>query len=198
MYEYRKLTPEQRQQLVSDRQARGYPPHSPPHPIDEYTYYLLTASCYEHTHHLLAENRRQQLQDLLFEQFITNGLEIQAWVILPNHYHLLVSLSEIGVLSRLFQKIHGSTSFQWNLADQTRGRKIWYRFTDRAIRSERHYCTTLNYIHFNPVKHGWAKSPYEWKESSIHWYLAQFGREWLRDSWVTYPVRDYGVGWDDI
>src|SRR5690606_15290729 len=51
MYEYRKLTPEQRQQLVEERQAKGYPPHQPPHPLQEENYYLLTAVCYEHQHH---------------------------------------------------------------------------------------------------------------------------------------------------
>lgn len=50
---------------------------------------------------------------------------------------------------------------------------------------------TLNYIHYNPVKHKWA-------ESSVHWYLEHHGREWLRDVWRTYPVRDYGQGWDDL
>ncbi len=75
--------------------------------------------------------------------------------------------------------------------------KVWYRFSDRAIRSERHYQATLNYIHYNPVKHNCVDSPYDWNESSLHWYLEVYGREWLRDGWVNYPVRDYGKGWDD-
>jgi putative transposase len=48
------------------------------------------------------------------------------------------------------------------------------------------------------VKHGFVKSPYDWVESSVHWYLANQGREWLRDSWVKYPVLDYGKNWDDF
>jgi putative transposase len=76
------------------------------------------------------------------------------------------------------------------------GRKIWYRYCDRAIRSQRHYYTTLNYIHYNPVKHDLVKSPYDWLESSVHWYLETYGREWLRETWVRYPVRDYGKGWN--
>ena len=75
-------------------------------------------------------------------------------------------------------------------------RKVWYRWCDRAIRSERHYYTTLNYIHYNPVKHSLVKSPYEWVESSVHWYLQAYGRQWLRDSWTQYPVQDYGSDWD--
>ena len=79
-------------------------------------------------------------------------------------------------LSRLFRSIHGSRSYQWNLEDRVRGRTVWYGYTDRAIRSERHYYTTLNYLHYNPVKHQWAKSPYDWNQSSVHWYLEYYGR----------------------
>ena len=66
------------------------------------------------------------------------------------------------------------------------------------MRSKGHYCTTLNYIHYNPVKHGQVASPYDWEWNSVHWYLEHYGREWLRDLWRKYPLRDYGKSWDDI
>jgi putative transposase len=196
MYEYRKLTPEQKAELVRQRLARGFPPHSPPHPIRLQTFYHLTAACYEHKHHLSKQSRRQQLLNIIFEKFINEGFEIRAWVILSNHYHLLVYVPNFERLSKIFNLIHGSTSRQWNLEDNLMGRKVWYCYCDRAIRSQRHYYTTLNYIHYNPVKHNLIKSPYDWSESSVHWYLGTYGREWLRDVWVRYPVRDYGKGWD--
>jgi putative transposase len=196
MYEYRQLTPEQKVELVKQRLARGFPPHSPPHPIRLQTFYLLTAACYEHQHHLSKQPRRQELLNLIFDKFINEGFEIRAWAILSNHYHLLVYVSNFDRLGKLFHSIHGLTSRQWNLEDSTTGRKIWYRYSDRAIRSQRHYYTTLNYIHYNPVKHNQVKSPYDWLESSVHWYFETYGREWLRDTWIQYPVRDYGRGWD--
>ncbi|EKQ68339.1 hypothetical protein OsccyDRAFT_2867 [Leptolyngbyaceae cyanobacterium JSC-12] len=101
-------------------------------------------------------------------------------------------------IAKILHRIHGSTSRQWNLEDQTVGRKVWYAYSDRAIRSERHYHTTLNYIHYNPVKHGWSDSPYHWSCSSVHWYLEQQGRDFLRDAWVRYPIKDYGKEWDDV
>ena len=105
---------------------------------------------------------------------------------------------DLGALGRIFRLAHGATSRQWNLEDETPGRKVWYRYADRAIRSERHYYTTLNYVHYNPVKHDCVGSPYEWKESSVHWYLEHHSREWLRDLWTEYPIRNYGRGWDDL
>lgn len=198
IYEYRKLTPEQRNELVEDRLSRGFPPHSPPHAVRHETSYLLTGACYEHESHMGSPKRRLQLLDRFFQEFIGAGMEIRAWVILPNHYHLLVGMTEFDKLGRLFQLVHGQTSHQWNAEDDRVGRKVWYRYTDRAIRSEAHYYTTLNYLHYNPVKHGWVKSPYDWTESSVHWYLEHLGREWLRNGWCQYPVRQYGKGWDDV
>jgi putative transposase len=198
MYEYRQLTPEQRVELVQERLKRGYPPHSPPHPVRDQEFYLLTATCYEHRPIIRTPERRRQVLDSLFELFITNGMEVRAWAVLLNHYHLLVHVSEFALLGGIFRATHGPTSRQWNMEDTALGRKVWYHFTDRAIRSERHYYTTLNYIHYNPIKHRLVKSPYDWQESSVHWYLEHQGREWLRDVWRCYPVRDYGCGWDDI
>lgn len=168
MYEYRKLTPEQRRELIEERLAKGYPPHRPPHLKVDQAHYLLTAACYEHQPHINSPERRQELLDLLFEQFISAGMQILAWVVLINHYHLLVHVTDTKQLGELFRMVHGRTSFVWNGEDGMRGRKVWYRYSDRLIRSERHYYTTLNYIHYNPVKHGLVDSPYDWEWSSVH------------------------------
>ncbi|NDJ21213.1 transposase [Nostoc sp. B(2019)] len=210
MYEYRKLTTEQKAELVEYRLSQGYPPHSPPHEVRDKQFYLLTVACYEHKCHINTASRRQQLLDIIFDKFCASGdqersaeapttnLRICAWVILPNHYHLLVQVVNFDVLSDLFRRIHGLVSRQWNIEDNVTKRKIWYRWNDRAIRSERHYYATINYIHYNPVKHGLVKSPYDWVESSVHWYLQVCGRQWLRDCWTEYPVRDYGSDWDNL
>lgn len=196
MYEYRGLTPEQRAELVKERLVQGYPPHSPPHHVHGQQSYLLTATCYEHSTHMHTGSRRRQVLDGLFEALITAGMEIRAWVVLPNHYHLVVHGAKMREVGQALRLVHGPTARQWNEQDDTPGRQVWYRFVDRAIRSERHYYTTLNYIHYNPVKHGWVGSPYSWTESSVHWYLHAYGREWLRDLWVCYPIRSYGERWD--
>lgn len=198
MYEYRKLTEEQQAQLVAERLARGYPPHSPPHPIRDELFYLLTVACYQHQCCLEPSQRRQELLDALFEALVRRGIEMRAWVVLPNHYHVLVRTPSFDSISRALRFVHGTLARTWNLQDGLPGRQVWYRFTDRAIRSPAHYYTTLNYLHYNPVKHGWAKSPYEWVQSSVFWYLEHEGREWLQDLWVTYPLRGYGRGWDEF
>lgn len=198
MYEYRKLTAEQREEIVQARLANGNPPHQPPHPVREQAYYLLTAACYEHRHHMHSPERRKQVLDLLFEQFVSRGMEVSGWVVLPNHYHVLVHVTDFDLLGDVFRRVHGRTSFEWNGEDGARGRKVWYRYSDRMMRSERHYFTTLNYIHYNPVKHGLVSSAYEWEWCSVHWYREHHGRDWLRDAWQRFPVRNYGKNWDDV
>lgn len=196
MYEYRKLTPEEQAELVRQRLRRGYPAHSPPHLVRDESFYLLTAACYEHQHYMNAESRRQELLNMIFASFPQADITILAWVVLPNHYHLLVHILNFDVLSGLFRRLHGVTSRQWNKEENLTQRKIWYRWSDRAIRSEEHYYRILNYIHYNPVKHGFVELPYHWQHSSVHWYFEIYGRQWLRDTWIEYPIRNYGDDWD--
>ena len=99
-------------------------------------------------------------------------------------------------LSLLFNRLHGATSRQWNLEDNQVGRKVWYKFNDRMIRSEGHYFTTVNYIHYNPVRHGYTKRMDDWQWSSFHWYLEEKGRDWLVEIWKKYPLKNYGDKWD--
>ena len=53
-----------------------------------------------------------------------------------------------------------------------------------------------NYIHNNPVKHGYVEKWQHWPFSSAAWYLEHKGREWVLDLWREYPVLDYGKSWD--
>ena len=40
-----------------------------------------------------------------------------------------------------------------------------------VIRDELDYSRHLDYIHYNPVKHGYVRTPSEWQYSSIHRYI---------------------------
>ena len=127
MYDYRKLSLEQRQQLVEERLARGNPPHQLPHSMRGEGFYLLTATCYEHCHHLHTPERRQTVLDLLFEQFIQHGLEICAWTVQTSHYHLLAHVHTFDALGDIFRRVHGRTAHDWNQQEGAQGRKVWYR-----------------------------------------------------------------------
>ena len=119
------------------------------------------------------------------------------WCILPNHYHLLVATADIlGFLARL-GKMHGRTSFAWNGEEGKRRRKVWFNAAERAMRNEGHYWATVNYLHHNPVHHGYVDKWEEWPFSSAQDYLRSVGRHKALETWHNYPVRDYGKGWDE-
>ena len=197
MYDYRKMTPEERAAVVAERIARGYPWHAPPHFEESVNTYMLTAACYEHKTILTTPSRLHEFSEALvqgIEQHV-NG-KLYAWVVLPNHYHLLAEL-DLAVFRAWIGRLHNGKSTQWNREDGTPGRKVWYRFSDRKIRSDRHFYASINYIHFNPVKHGYVKKATDWPWCSVHEYLDRVGRDALAKRWQRYPIRDYGKGWDD-
>jgi putative transposase len=197
-YEYRKLTSEEREEVLRQRRERGYPLHAPPHPFRLAGYYLISAANFEHAPIMALPDRRTD-----FESRLLNGLkeimaDVVGWVVLPNHYHTLIGVNSLDTVSALLKQLHGVTSREWNLADaQTGKRRVWYKFSDQMIRGEAHYYHALNYIHINPVKHGYVSDVYEWPWSSVHNYFETHGREWLREKWKTYPPNDLGKGWDD-
>jgi putative transposase len=93
--------------------------------------------------------------------------------------------------------LHGRTSHAWNGEENARGRKVFFRVADRVMRSERHFWATMNYIHHNPVHHGYVERWPDWPWSSACDFLAQLGRDEAEQIWLEYPIEDYGKGWDD-
>ncbi len=197
-YEYRKMSQKEQAAAVEHRRARGYPLHAPPHPYRDAGWYLITAANFEHKPIMHTPDRRDEFETCLLDTFLSADAEIGGSVVLTNHYHILVGVDSLNTVSALLKRLHGTTSREWNLADGMTGRRrVWYKFTDRWIRNERHYYQALNYIHYNPVKHGYVDDPYKWVWSSVHLYFDTKGREWLRATWKEYLVGGFGSGWDD-
>lgn len=201
MYEWRKLTAPQRKRVVALRKEREFPWHRPPH-LRGSGWYHLSAACYEHAPIVgLSEARMTAFtQDLLCVISETCGADaLAAWCVLPNHYHLLVlTKSPLPVIIRALAELHGRTSRNWNLEEGMTGKRTcWYGASDRGIRNEHHYWATLNYVHHNPVKHGYVERWQDWPWSSARDFLTQVPREEATRLWREYPLFDMGAGWDD-
>ena len=65
------------------------------------------------------------------------------------------------------------------------------------MRSDRHFWATMNYIHHNPVRHGYVTRWQEWPYSSVHEFLAGMSRDEAERIWHEFPLGDYGAGWDE-
>jgi len=196
MYDYRKMTPEEYQQVLRVRRARGFPLHEPPHFRGIDGFYLITAACYEHKHIFAQPDDISYLADEMLGALKEAGIFPEAWVFLPNHYHFLSEMATISIASETLRLVHSRIATTINGRQHQRGRKVWYRFSDRLMRNEKHYFATLNYIHFNPVKHGYVEHAADWAWSSVHDYFEAHGEDWVLRKWKEYPIKDYGKGWD--
>jgi len=197
MYKWRKMTPAQREEVLHLRKQCRLPWHSPPHFGKEPNLYHISAACYEHAHILCTPDRLTSFESKLVSGLAESGVaEVSAWVVLPNHYHLLVktSLPEFG---KWLHRLHNKTATRWNGEDSKRGRKVWHRYADRCIRGKIHYYRTINYIHANPVKHGYVTKGGSWPWSSYAQFEEKHGRETLVQWWRDFPTTGYGAGWDD-
>jgi putative transposase len=133
----------------------------------------------------------------LLDALATCTSQIFAWCVLPNHYHTLVEARDVKKLLYQLVRLHGRSSFDWNDEDRERGRKVFFRAVERAMRSDRHFFATLNYVHHNPVRHGYVDRWSDWPWSSAAQYLAQTGAAEAKWVWKDYPIKDYGKGWDE-
>jgi len=160
--------------------------------------YHFSAACFEHTPFVgKTPSRMADFEDLLLKVLEQSCGQVHAWCVLPNHYHLLVDTRSLKALGHELGQLHGRTSHAWNGEDGTRGRKVWYGSENRAIRSERHFWATMNYVHHNPVHHGYVKQWGEWPFSSARNFLDEMGKDEAARIWREFPLLDYGKGWDD-
>ncbi|HEX6441349.1 MAG TPA: transposase [Stellaceae bacterium] len=100
---------------------------------------------------------------------------IDAWVVLPEHMHCLWTLPEgDSDFPERWRRI--KAAFTHALPDPERSltklrngeRGIWQRgYWEHTIRDEHDYAAHMDYIHFNPVKHGYVVNPGEWPFSSF-------------------------------
>jgi putative transposase len=106
---------------------------------------------------------------------------IDAWVLLPDHLHCIWTLPPDDTdFSLRWNRIKSTFSNrakplfhveQW-LNDSQRNHRestIWQRrFWEHQIRNEEEYRIYMEYIHYNPVKHGWVPQVVDWPFSTFH------------------------------
>jgi putative transposase len=119
-----------------------------------------------------------------------------AWVVLPNHYHVLCDVISLESLFQSIAKLHGRTSFEWNGEDKCRGRQTWCKAAETAMKSEGHFYASRNYVLHNPVHHGYCSKWTEWPFSSAAQFIEEVGREAALRFWSSYPLHDFGKDWD--
>jgi putative transposase len=122
---------------------------------------------------------------------------LDAICVLPDHLHLLMTLpredadfaTRIMLIKQGFsRRIPPGERISASRASKGE-RGLWQRrYWEHLIRDDTDFERHVDYIQFNPVKHGWAKRAADWPHSSIH----RFIREGVVDaSWAC--VGDMGI-----
>lgn len=197
-YSWRTMSDQQRKLTLRHRVNMSWPWHGPPHVTRPgVKRQLLTGACFEHRHIIgQSPDRMDGFCRELLAALASVCPEIHAFCVLPNHYHVLASIEQLEPVFAALGLLHGRNSHQWNSEDGTRGRKVFHRATNRYMRSDRHFWASLNYVHHNPVHHGYARKWQDWPWSSARAFLAERGKVEADRLWHAFPVLDFGRTWD--
>ncbi len=145
-------------------------------------------------HSTLLKDRVALLRDCFRSVRSRHPFTIDAIVILPDHLHCIWTLPEgDSDFSSRWSRIKAGFSRAIDPGEQRRAsrikrgeRGIWQRrFWEHLVRDERDFRHHVDYIHFNPVKHGYVIRATEWPHSSLHRYLRE-GR--CDPDWAAEPV----------
>jgi putative transposase len=148
--------------------------------------YFFTVVTYERRPLFKDEERVTLLRSAMRDVMSRRPFEIQAMVVLPDHLHTVWRLPDgDDDYSRRWRDIKHHVSRQIDTPLTPRREKsVWQRrFWEHAIRNEDDWKRHLDYVHFNPVKHGLVSRARDWPYSSFRravekgWYAPDWGCE---------------------
>ncbi|MBU0597737.1 transposase [Patescibacteria group bacterium] len=168
-----------------------FKPFHPPHIYLDNTIYFITARTRDKWKYFNTDRRKLLINNILKSVIKQYDLQLYAWVILANHYHLLIKIKSNNQLIRFIKSFHGQSAISLNKIDKIPGRKIWVNYWDHCIRDEKDFWRHFNYIHHNPVKHKCVTLINDYKFSSYREYLEKNGEEWLGSCFRLYPIIDF-------
>jgi putative transposase len=103
---------------------------------------------------------------------------IDAIVVLPDHLHAIMTLPpDDSDFSGRWRRIKSLFTRRIAVQDQTLRREdgeyaVWQpRFWEHTVRNETDFARHVDYIHYNPAKHGLVTCVRDWRYSSFHQYV---------------------------
>lgn len=139
-------------------------------------FHFLPCSCYRRLPLLDTPERRDLFIRILEETRQQYRFIVTGYVVMPEHFHLLMSEPQVGDPSKTMQVV--KQRFAQNVAPRTaaaprsRPVHIWEaRFYDFNVWTEHKRIEKLRYMHRNPVKRGLVNEPQHWPWSSFRDYL---------------------------
>jgi putative transposase len=181
----------------------------------EYLHFI-TSSCYKRRALLRNADRRDLFLQTLEQVRLRYEFAVVGYVVMPEHFHLLISEPARGdpsvvmqVLKQRFarQVLQTRTQTEHGPSDGMLAEgHVWQRrFYDFVVWSEPKLVEKLRYIHRNPVKRGLVSEPEQWAWSSFRYYAyeeagpvlvneARRAEMKIRDPWAEGDHRDQETG----
>jgi putative transposase len=146
--------------------------HTPPHLFRPHSIYMVTGGILKKRNLLDTDGKKENFFIALIEWSRKLAWELEAWAILPNHYHIIARAPENACnLRSMIQSVHSISSKHLNQQDNTPGRRVWYNYWDTCITYKSSYMARLNYVHLNAVKHGLVDRAEDYPYCSYSWFI---------------------------
>ncbi|MBS3784519.1 MAG: transposase [Anaerolineae bacterium] len=134
---------------------------------------FITGVTRHRTPHLASKRDLDLFWDTLRRVQAIHPFHLLAYVILPDHFHWLMQVDdECGNFSKVLHSVKRNCTLNFKKAHGITGSfSLWQdRFWDHVIRDERDLEDHVDYVHWNPVKHGYVLHPEDWAQSTfLHW-----------------------------
>lgn len=106
-------------------------------------------------------------------------VQLLAYCLMPNHFHLVVQPVEDGQLSAFMKRLEGTHSKRWHVRRQTTGTGAVYqgRFKAFPIQCDRHFYTVCRYVERNALRAGLVQKAEDWPWGSL-------GQRWRNSHFV--------------
>jgi putative transposase len=141
--------------------------------------YFITASAFEKQNLLQSDRMAGLFIKVLFHYHKQSKYHLHEFVVMPDHFHLLITPIPPVTIEKAAQFIKGGFSYRAKKELGFNG-EIWQTsFYDRRVRDANEYIRFRHYIHMNPVRRGLATGPEEFPHSSARSKLDEVP-QWLK------------------
>jgi putative transposase len=133
-----------------------------PHRILPGSAYFITSSTWERRELFRVPDVAEILVQRILACRDKGAYGLHEFVVMPNHFHLLMTPGETTTLEKAVQLIKGGSSHEIH-AQRGNKMEIWQAgFHDWTIRDSEDYRAKVRYIHLNPVQARLVEKPEDW------------------------------------
>jgi len=164
--------------------------------------YFFTINLLERSNNHLLIEHIDLLRDVVRRVRHRAPFHIDGWVVLPDHMHCIWTLPKgdrdfsgrIRLVKGMFSRELPKSEWLSSVRHKKGERGIWQRrFWEHTIRDDKDYSAHMDYLHYNPVKHGYVERVMDWPYSTFHRLVDKevYSLDWGEDK-LTLPEGEPG------